>query len=42
MINCYEDFGNHNLITFNVDKSLILLIYFDKSDHNSVKLYIGN
>ena len=42
LISCCEEFSNHNHITFNIDKSFILPIYFDKSYHNPVKLYIGN
>ena len=41
-ISCCEEFANHNHITFNIDKSVILPIYFDKSYHNPVKLYIDN
>ena len=32
----------YNHITFNIDKSVILPIYFDKSYNNPVKLYIDN
>ena len=42
LIRCCEEFSNHNHITFNIDKSVILLIYFDKSYHNPVKFYINN
>ena len=42
LISCCEEFANHNQITFNIDKSVILPIYFDKSYHNPVKLYIDN
>ena len=42
LISCCEEFSNHNHITFNIDKSFILPIYFDKSYHNPVKLYIDN
>ena len=42
LISCCEEFANHNHITFNIDKSVILPIYFDKSYHNPVKLYIDN
>ena len=38
LINSREEFANHNHITFNIDKSVILPIYFDKSYHNPVKL----
>ena len=34
--------ANHNHIKFNIDKSVILPIYFDKSYHKPVKLYIDN
>ena len=40
LISCCEEFSNH--ITFNIDKSVILPIYFDKSYHNPVKLYLDN
>ena len=33
LISCCEGFANHNHITFNIDKSVILPIYFDKSYH---------
>ena len=42
LISCCEEFANHNHITFNIDKSVILPIYFDKSYHKPVKLYIDN
>ena len=42
LIRCCEEFANHNHIIFNIDKSVILPIYFDKSYHNPVKLYIDN
>ena len=42
LLSCCEDFANHNHITFNINKSVILPIYFDKSYHNPVKLYIDN
>ena len=42
LISCYEEFANHNHITFNIDKSVILRIYFDKSYNNPVKLYLDN
>ena len=42
LISCCEEFANHNTITFNIDKSVILPIYFDKSYHKPVKLYIDN
>ena len=42
LISFCGEFANHNLITFNIDKSFILPIYFDKSYHNPVKLYIDN
>ena len=42
LISCCEEFANHNHITFNIDNSVILPIYFDKSYHNPVKLYIDN
>ena len=29
-------------ITYNIDKSVILLIYYSSSRHNTIKLYIGN
>ena len=38
LIHYYEDFFNHNHITFNIDKSVILPFYFYKSYHKSVKL----
>ena len=40
LISCCVEFANHNHITFNIDKSVILPIYFDKSYHKPVKLYI--
>ena len=42
LISCCEEFASHNHITFNIDKSVILPIYFDKSYHKPVKLYIDN
>ena len=42
MINCCEEFASHNFITYNIDKSVILPIYYGSSRHNPVKLYIGN
>ena len=42
LISCCEEFANHNHITFNIDKSVILPIYFDISYHKPVKLYIDN
>ena len=42
LIRCCEDFARHNHITFNIDKSVNLPIYFDKSYHKPVKLYIDN
>ena len=42
LIRCCEEFANHNHIMFNIDKSVILPIYFDKSYHNPVKLYLDN
>ena len=42
LISCCGEFSNHNHITFNIDKSVILPIYFDKSYHKPVKLYIDN
>ena len=42
LISCCEEFANHNHITFNIDKLIILPIYFDKSYHKPVKLYIDN
>ena len=41
LISCCEEFANHNHITFNIDKMVILPIYFDKSYYNPVKLYIN-
>ena len=42
LINCCEEFASHNFITYNMDKSVILPIYYGSSIHNPVKLYIGN
>ena len=42
LISCCEEFSNHNHITFNINKLVILPIYFDKYYHNPVKLCIGN
>ena len=42
LINCCEEFAGHNFITYNIDKSVILPIYYGSSIHNPVKLYIGN
>ena len=41
LINCCEEFASHNFITYNIDKSVILPIYYSSSIHNPVKLYIG-
>ena len=42
LINCCEEFASNNFITYNIDKSVILPIYYGSSIHNPVKLYIGN
>ena len=42
LINCCEEFSSLIFITYNIDKSVILPIYYGSSIHNPVKLYIGN
>ena len=42
LIDCCQKFANSNKITYNIEKSVILPIYYNKSHHNPIKLRIGN
>ena len=42
LIDCCQKFANSNKITYNIEKSVILPIYYNKSHHHPIKLRIGN